>query len=105
MTTVETSTIDLQLADEAFVIDEAQLAAVAFLARSSGRTLDAYRHDLRGLFQWAATTTSPYSRRPGRSLRRCARFVRIVLDTGVFSASLLTADNVFSGTPGLTLHE
>jgi integrase len=34
--------------------DEAELAAVAFLARYSGRTLDAYRHDLRNLFQWAA---------------------------------------------------
>jgi hypothetical protein len=27
--------------------DEAQLAAAAFLARYSGRTLKAYRHDLR----------------------------------------------------------
>jgi site-specific recombinase XerD len=27
---------------------------VAFLARYSGRTLEAYRHDLRALFQWAA---------------------------------------------------
>jgi hypothetical protein len=26
----------------------------AFLARYSSRTLDAYRHDLRNLFQWAA---------------------------------------------------
>ena len=26
---------------------------MAFLARYSGRTLDAYRHDLRGFFQWA----------------------------------------------------
>ena len=34
--------------------DEAELAAVAFLARYRGRTLDAYGHDLRGLFQWAA---------------------------------------------------
>ena len=34
--------------------DEAQLAAAAFLARYSGRTLDAYRHDLRTFFQWAA---------------------------------------------------
>ena len=34
--------------------DEAQLAAAAFLARYSGRTLDAYRHDLRGFFQWSA---------------------------------------------------
>jgi site-specific recombinase XerD len=33
--------------------DEAQVAAVAFLARYSGRTLEAYRHDLRMFFQWA----------------------------------------------------
>ena len=35
-------------------LDQAQSAAVAFLARYSGRTLDAYRHDLRNLFQWTA---------------------------------------------------
>ena len=34
--------------------DEAEIAAAAFLARYSGRTLDAYRHDLRTFFQWAA---------------------------------------------------
>ena len=33
--------------------DEAQVAAAAFLARYSGRTLEAYRHDLRYYFQWA----------------------------------------------------
>lgn len=33
--------------------DEAQVAAAAFLARYSGRTLDAYRYDLRTFFQWA----------------------------------------------------
>ena len=33
------------------VIDQAELAAVAFLARYSGRTLEAYRHDLRNVFQ------------------------------------------------------
>ena len=33
--------------------DEADLAAAAFLARYSGRTLDAYRNDLRTYFQWA----------------------------------------------------
>jgi integrase/recombinase XerD len=32
---------------------EEQLAAAAFLARYSGRTLDAYRFDLRCFFQWA----------------------------------------------------
>jgi site-specific recombinase XerD len=35
------------------VFDEAELAAVAYLARYSGRTLDAYRHDLRSYFSWA----------------------------------------------------
>jgi len=34
-------------------VDEARLAAAAFLARYSGRTLEAYRHDLRMYFQWA----------------------------------------------------
>jgi len=34
--------------------DEGQLAAAAFLARYGGRTLDAYRHDLRVFVQWAA---------------------------------------------------
>jgi len=34
--------------------DEAHVAAAAFLARYSGRTLEAYRHDLRYYFQWAA---------------------------------------------------
>jgi integrase/recombinase XerD len=35
-------------------VDEAQVAAAGFLARYGGRTLEAYRHDLRGFFQWAA---------------------------------------------------
>lgn len=34
--------------------DDAQLAAAAFPARYNGRTLEAYRHDLRYYFQWAA---------------------------------------------------
>ena len=48
MITIEDTagTVELQVDD--FVIDDAQRAAVAFPARSSGRTLDAYRHDLRG---------------------------------------------------------
>jgi integrase len=56
MTIIEPSATTIQPPDGGFVIDEAQLAAVAFLARYSGRTLDAYRHDLRGFFQWAADT-------------------------------------------------
>ncbi len=35
------------------LLDEAQLAAAAFLARYSGRTLESYRTDLRQFFQWA----------------------------------------------------
>ena len=54
MTTIETGTTDVQLRDDDFVVDDAQLAAVAFPVRYSGRTLDAYRHDLRGFFQWAS---------------------------------------------------
>lgn len=37
-----------------FLPEEAELAAAAFLARYQGRTLDAYRYDLRAFFQWAA---------------------------------------------------
>ena len=46
--------LDLELPSRESVFNEAELAAVAFLARYSGRTLDAYRHDLRGYFSWAA---------------------------------------------------
>src|SRR5262245_34152785 len=56
MITIETSTRTVARPTDDFVMDDAQLAAVAFLARYSGRTLDAYRHDLRGFFQWAADT-------------------------------------------------
>jgi integrase/recombinase XerD len=54
MTTLTSTTPAVQspFADAAF--DEAQLAAASFLARYRGRTLEAYRHDLRGFFQWAA---------------------------------------------------
>ena len=34
--------------------NQAEFAAAAFLARYSGRTLEAYRYDLRSFFQWAA---------------------------------------------------
>lgn len=55
MTTIESITSStIQLPEPEVLADESQLAAAAFLARYSGRTLDAYRHDLRGFFQWAA---------------------------------------------------
>jgi site-specific recombinase XerD len=35
-------------------VSEAEIAAAAFLSRYNGRTLEAYRHDLRAFFQWAS---------------------------------------------------
>ena len=40
-------------------LDEAQLAAVAFLARYRARTLESYRADLRQFFQWASNVGLP----------------------------------------------
>ena len=54
MTTVESITTAVARRTVSFEIDDAQLAAVSFLARYRGRTLEAYRRDLRGYFQWAA---------------------------------------------------
>ena len=54
MTTIESTTTAVAARAVSFEIDDAHLAAVSFLARYSGRTLEAYRHDLRGYFQWAA---------------------------------------------------
>ena len=54
MATLETTITTIQAPERDCPFEEAQLAAMAFLARYSGRTLDAYRHDLRSFFQWAA---------------------------------------------------
>ena len=54
MTTINLSTRVLAEPWTEFPPDQAELAAASFLARYNGRTLDAYRHDLRGFFQWAA---------------------------------------------------
>ena len=54
MTTITTTTTEVQTPGDSAGFHEAQLAAAAFLARYSGRTLDAYRHDLRRFFQWTA---------------------------------------------------
>ncbi len=40
-------------------IEEAQVAAAAFLAGYNGRTLDAYRCDLRTFLQWAVDVSLP----------------------------------------------
>jgi Phage integrase, N-terminal SAM-like domain len=54
MTIIKPTTTTLDRPESGFELDEAHLAAASFLARYSGRTLEAYRHDLRGYFQWAA---------------------------------------------------
>jgi len=54
MTTIYSTSTSLERLDADGAFDEAQLAAASFLARYSGRTLDAYRHDLRVFFQWSA---------------------------------------------------
>jgi site-specific recombinase XerD len=47
MTTIESTSQVIGRAEAAFTLEEDHLAAVAFLARYRGRTLEAYRHDLR----------------------------------------------------------
>jgi hypothetical protein len=59
MTTLATARPTIQRPEPEFLVDDAQLAAAAFLARYSGRTLDGYRHDLRGFFQWTADNAVP----------------------------------------------
>ena len=54
MTSVLTSSIAISTGEDAWSPSEAQMAAAAFLARYSGRTLESYRFDLRCFFQWAA---------------------------------------------------
>jgi integrase/recombinase XerD len=53
MTTIESAATTIREPGVEFEIEEAQLAAVSFLARYSGRTLEGYRHDLRGFVEWA----------------------------------------------------
>ena len=59
MASIDSSERTITTTFEPYTLDEAQLAAVAFLARYSGRTLDAYRHHLRNLFQWQPITIWP----------------------------------------------
>nr|MDP9336985.1 site-specific integrase [Actinomycetota bacterium] len=54
MTTVDLLSLTVDSVARTDAFDEAELAAAAFLARYNSRTLDAYRHDLRTFFQWAA---------------------------------------------------
>ena len=54
MTTIDAPAQAIELPGLHRHFNEAELAAAAFLARYNGRTLEAYRHDLRSFFQWAA---------------------------------------------------
>jgi integrase/recombinase XerD len=54
MTKLDSMTMRVEAFEEQAPPDPAQLAAVAYLARYSGRTLDGYRHDLRTFSRWAA---------------------------------------------------
>jgi hypothetical protein len=51
----------LELPFDAPPVGPAELAAASFLARYSGRTLDSYRADLRGYFQWANGLVSSWT--------------------------------------------
>jgi integrase/recombinase XerD len=68
----DSNTLAIIIEDSGF--DEAQVAAAAFLARYNGRTLDAYRFDLRTFFQWAADVglTVLEAKRPHIELYRTA---------------------------------
>jgi hypothetical protein len=66
MTTIDLNAATVERPGDRFERDEAELAAASFLARYSGRTLEAYRHDLRGFFQWA-DNHSRYSRPHART--------------------------------------
>src|ERR1700691_987942 len=54
MTTLNPATTMLVSMSEGTPFNQAQMAAAAFLARYSGRTLETYRYDLRTFFQWCA---------------------------------------------------
>ena len=56
---LQSTTASLESPERGNPFGEAQVAAAAFLARYSGRTLDAYRFDLRSFFQWATDAKLP----------------------------------------------
>jgi len=72
MSILDSPSVELTTIIEDPFFDGAQMAAAAFLARYSGRTLDAYRYDLRTFFQWAsdANLDVPDAKRPHIELYR-----------------------------------
>lgn len=65
MITIGPAPLKVQVLDPGFAPGEAEVAAAAFLARYSRRTLDAYRHDLRRLL--------PGPPRPGLAVLEATR--------------------------------
>jgi hypothetical protein len=66
-TTIQSAATTLRAPEVEFEFDEAQLAAVSFLARYSGRTLEAYRHTCAASSNGPPTTASSCSGRIGRT--------------------------------------
>ena len=64
MTRIEATSTLIDDADAPARFDEAQLAAAAFLARYSGRALDAYRHDVSASSSYAHSSRWPCRWRP-----------------------------------------
>ncbi len=54
-----TPTAQLVVSADRALLDEAELAALAFLARYGGRTLESYRADLRQFFSGAPMSRWP----------------------------------------------
>src|SRR5262249_10784814 len=65
MTTITAITTTIERPGGEFAVDPAELAAIAFLARYSGRTLAAYRHDLRTCSSGPPITIWAYWKRRG----------------------------------------
>src|SRR5271167_2731667 len=74
MSVLDSPSTALSVIIQESLFDEAEVAAAAFLARYNGRTLDAYRYDLRTFFQWAADVglTVLEAKRPHIELYRTA---------------------------------
>ena len=68
MTTIATN---IERPGAGFAVDPPELAAIAFLAGYSGRTLDAYRHDLRFARQGEASAGQATTRRWSRIVTTC----------------------------------
>jgi hypothetical protein len=78
MPTIESTSRVIGQAEAPLSLGEDQLAAVAFLARYRGRTLEAYRDDLRNLFQWSCEDSA--LRRTGDPSPSCTELAEICHD-------------------------